>query len=219
MIQKLFGKTFRMLTVGLVAGAMLIGYSQTVRAQASVTVDVDIDLPSILILFCFDEIDVTISAANLATLLTGVASTGEATVNTALGAVTPVVSGTTLEGTPVVLDTALTVDPSAVFLNLLGVCGVRALGAGNGVDVSVAGVNLTLDGPGTSQITVDAVATRDNAVGGAFGPTFNIVEANLGLGNVRLIDAQLELDLSSAQEAGTHSSGTAGTFTITAVAP
>ncbi|MEM1180992.1 MAG: hypothetical protein AAGM22_21810 [Acidobacteriota bacterium] len=184
---------------------------------ASVTTDIDIDLPSIVILSCFDQIDVSITAANLASLLVGAPATGDEALTTPLGTVTPSVVGTDLEGNPVTLDTSLSADPSSIFLNLLGVCGVRAIGNGGGVDVSIVGENLTLAGPSGS-IVVDSVRTRRGG-GAAFGPSFNIADANLGLGNVNLVDVQLELDLADARQAGDYSSPAAGTFTITAVAP
>lgn len=187
---------------------------------ASVTTDVDINLPSILILFCYDEIDVTITAANLATLMVGGAATGDDAATTALGTTTPAVVGTNLEGTVITLSSALNVNEDAVFLNLLEVCGIRAIGNGNGVDVSVAlTANTTLaNTTGAGSILIDQAQTRANG-GGAFAATYNIPDASLGLGNLNLVDVQLELDLTSASEAGDYSSAVDGTFTITAVAP
>ncbi len=185
---------------------------------ASVTLDVDVEVPSMLVLYCFDEIDVTLSSANLASLLAGVGATGDDTQTTPLGTVTPTVVGSSLQGTVVTLDTTLAPgDSTAVFLNLLGVCAVRAVGSGNGVDMTIVSNNTTLTGP-TGTILVDAVGTR-RAGGAGFAAAFNIPEASLGLSNVNFVDVQLELDMSNARTAGSYSSTVDGTFTITATAP
>lgn len=209
----------RLLAVGLVAVLTLFTLSPSPAQAASITTDVDIILPSILILFCYDDITVTITQANLVTL-TGAASADD-DIGTAGGTVTPGVVASTLEGTVITLDTALpsAVDPTAILLNMLDVCGVRAIisGAATGVDVSFALTgNTTLTGSVAGSMTVNSGGVRNGSGAGAFAD-FTFPAASLGLGTVATIDVQLNLDLSSATTAGTYSSAAAGTFTVTAV--
>ena len=184
---------------------------------AELQTDVDVTLPSVIALSCYDEIDVNVTAAGF---LTAVGSTATATGEIA-GGDAGTVTATAAAGELTAGSTELavgTVDAN-VNLNMTNICAFRAIGAANGVTVSVAATNqTTLAGPGTTSIAVGTPATRANG-GTTFGTTYDVAVADLGFTNVNGIDVQLPLDLTNAGVAGTYdSTGTdAGTFKVTVV--
>lgn len=204
------------------AAASLAG-AGAAQAQATLQTDIDIDFPSIIILNCFDEIDVSFTGAQLLAAL-GVASN---TVASGTGTTTAVDNAGALEGDagPLLATPGGTV--SSVLLNLNGVCAVRAVGTGGVVNADLTLDDGTLTGAGGSTIAVNALNGRDGGStaagsGGAWsattgGPTDFTVATN-GLGQLSFIDVQLDLDLSGVTAAGEHS-GAADTFTVSVAAP
>lgn len=209
----------RFASIGTLVLAALICLAP-LAAHAQRVSTFEIDFPGILILRCESNIAFNASTAVIANFFVGNGATGDdafasagatATVSGATGVVTASLSA---------LPTSLARDPSNVSLLLAGVCDVRGVGKGNGVDVSVALTgNTTLSGPGSSQISVTTVGIRRNDLGGAFVSSFNIPESDLGFGTFVFIDAALGLDLSQVNQAGNHSSPVDGTFQVTVTFP
>jgi hypothetical protein len=207
----------------LLVGLLVLGLATLPigRAEAAnLNVDVDIVWPSILILYCYSDVDITVTSAVLGQLMTGVASGDQGVAVAGPGAANATVVGSTLVadvllGTP---DTDLLVSEANIPLIIDNVCAIRAIGTngGTGVQVGVAyTANTTLDSAGAGTGTIDlagAPAVRVDA--GAFGSPVTFAPG--GLGTLHNVDVQVNLDASNADEADTYSSAAAGNFTVTA---
>jgi len=202
----------------LILGLTMVPFGKT--EAANLDVDVDIVWPSILILYCYSDVDITVLSADLASLLTGTAS-GDQSIPVA----GPGVANAGLVGATLVADVtidsdvpALTVSEANIPLIIDNVCAIRAIATngGGGVQVSVAyTANTTLDSAGAGTGTIDLIgapAVRVDA--GAFGSPVTFAPA--GLGTLHDVDVQVNLDASNADEADTYSSAAAGNFTVTA---
>lgn len=193
-----------------------------VKAQ-SLNVDVDIDFPSIVILYCYDTVEVNFTATSLLTTL-GVSSTTEGTATQTVAATeTSPVGGLTTGTALNTLSPAAVTGFNSVPMDLNGVCAVRAVGTGGDVQVDLAlTANTTLIN-GTSEIEVTGITGRDGGTSagsssGAFsGATFAL--ATSGFATPQFIDVQLDLDLTNTTAAGVHSSASDDTFTVTITDP
>lgn len=202
----------KLLCVLTVAAAALVGYAPKLHA-ASVGVDVDITLSSILILYCYNDINVTITGAALAEVLHGSATYSDGN-GFAKGGVTATANGasTALEAdlgiTSDTTNTAFSGNLASVDLDLLNICAVRAIASSaTGVTVGAVLNNGTLSGT-SSNITIVSVGVTPATIG----------TGSLGLGTLNPIKATLELNLSTADLAETYT-GASSTFTVTALAP
>lgn len=187
---------------------------------AELETDIDVTLPSIIVLSCYDSVDVNVTAAGL---LTAMGTTVDATTadgGTIDGGAAGSITATGAAGELTADATALTVGTADtdVKLNMTNICAFRAIGAANGVTVSVATTtNTTLDGPSGTSIVVSDPKTRENGGGAFSGTSYDVAAADLGFGSVKGVDVQVELDLSGANVAGDYSSSTDGTFKVTVV--
>lgn len=204
------------------ASALALGASEA-RAQAQLNTDIDIDFPSIIILNCFDRIDVDVTGDQLLAAIGVTGSTnGAATATQTSGAATATNNAGDLEADAGTLAATPGGSVSAVNLNLNGVCAVRAVGTGGVVETSLA-INDGALNLNASTITVAAIRGRDGGTtaaggGGAFTGAFPFDVATAGFGSLSYIDVQLELDLAAVTEAGVHT-GSGDTFTVTVAAP
>lgn len=190
--------------------------------SATLQTDVDINLPSIIVLYCFDYIDVNVSATNFLTAVGATGTTGDDTLFTN-GPITAAATGTAglLTAAPVTLNVETAGIGTTADLRLNGACAFRAIGSDVEVSIATDETDLvTASGASTIEVTSAEVGDAGAAPAGAaaFGATYTVPAANLGFGNVRYIDVQLGLDFSDALESGDYSSATDGTFTVTAVA-
>ncbi len=218
--------TIRKSLAPLVAGVLLAGVApQGARAQATLGVDVDINFPSVVILYCFDQITVDFTAGTLLTAL-GAPSLGQ---TTALG--TGTATGNPLAAGITTLNTTNPATLNNVQLELYGVCAVRAIGSGGTVSA-----DLTLNEPVLQDATNSSTITLSNFVGQdggdsagpGGGPGFTTIDSaantndfTLDITNFatpRFIDVGFTLDLSATSIAGNHSAS-ADVFTVTVATP
>ena len=191
------------------------GTAQNVKA-ASVDVDVDITLPGFLVLYCYDNIAVNISAANLGTALGVTTGTG----NSISGAGGPsggyaAVAGTITADMDIgaAAGTALT---TTVNLTLQDTCGVRAIASGTTATITVPSNVSNLErslGAGSGTIAVSRVTTSDSGAGG--------LSIAGGLGTVNTFDVTMALDLGVVISADTFSDTDEGgiEFVVDVVTP
>ena len=184
---------------------------------ADLQTDVDVTLPNVVALYCYDQVNVSVSAANFLTAVgstvgaTGAKqSTNTSTTNAtaAAGTWTAALSGLDTEsaGSGAVSDD--------VDLVMTGVCAFRAITTTKAtvqIDPIAAGQEL-MNGT-TDKITVGTPVASDD--GSTFAASYDVAQANLGFSVIRPITIKLPLDLSAAKKAGTYSSTTAGTFKVT----
>lgn len=202
----------------LALGMLLV--PATPAQAASLNVDVDIIWPSILILYCYSDVDITVTSAVLAELVTGTANGDQGIAVAGPGTANATVSGTGLTadvnlGSPDT-DLAPGVDLSNLALTIQDVCAIRAIqtNGGSGVQVSIAyTANTTLTNGGTGTITLTGTP-QVQINGGGFGSPATFTPS--GLGTTDAVDVQLILDASSADEAGTYSSAVDDNITVTA---
>lgn len=186
----------------VIACVALLAVAGPARA-AEVTVDFDIDFPSFLILSCYDNFSLTISGDNLATILgASGADIGDSVTaspdTVSFDGSTGISAGFTNAPTTSEIDPT---DLTQVPLALTNLCAVRAIGGANDdVGISVGALN---DWGNTDGGTIGLESATPNP------PQFTPG----GLGSPQAIDVNLELDISSASQAGTY---TAGNFTVTA---
>ncbi len=175
----------------------------TQQAKAQVSVDVNITVNGVTILYYYDTINVTFTAAALGSVLT----TGCSTITNGVACVEAggLTGSATAGGGALTLDAgtawvdALAVSPTAVPLVLSNVWAVRAIGGASGnTGIGVAlGANNVLTGSAGGTITITAASTTVPATNpfpdpGLVTPTF---------GNARLV-----LDLTGVTNDGTYSS-------------
>lgn len=212
----------RLLTIAALVTVVAITGAGTANAQATGTTDIDIDFPNLLVLYYYDAIDVNINAEDVVDLLGATAANAnadEAAVEETGSAITASAGGTDLEAT---LNVAGTLNGlgtlTDVQLDLLGVWGVRGLSGPANIQVnptantSLVNAGSTI-GVSTPRIRVSGGGTWTDA--GSNIPSFSTT----GLGTLQRGDIQLTLDLSGVTLSGSHSSGSDGTYTITAARP
>lgn len=185
------------------AVAAVLATSATGTYAAELSTDVDVSLPSIIALYCYDQVSVGVTAAGLTAALgagSGENGLGNATISSFEGA---------LDASSLVGNTAYTTD---VNLNLNNVCAFRALVGADGVSVAV------------TQGATAADTTLVNAAGGtiaAAGATLTsdaTVTTGLGLGAAATpISVRIPLDLSDATAPGTYSKSDLFTVTVLAI--
>ena len=189
---------------------------QNAPASAQTVSDVSFHAGGFLELICISPVVFNVSQAALANIFTG--GTGDDVITTPFGTMTVTATGGELDGAPTGLNTGLNAHPAAIFGTFLG-CAVRGNGLGGGVDVAAARTGSpNLTGPGVGQILVDDVLVRLNGSGNAFTSSFVIPEAQMSFGSYTYIDTRIEFDLSAADQAGTYSSSSSGSYTITVTA-
>lgn len=183
--------------------ALVIAPMSNARA-ASVDVDVDITLPNFLVLYCYDNISVSFTAAQLEAAL-GVTSnsatvSGTPTITSAAGTITAT------------LDIATDAPSLTTSANLVlkNVCGVRALSSTGNVSISIPSKADTLTASGgTGTISVGTVA-----------PSTTSLALTGGLGTVNPFDVTMPLDLSGAIEAASYEAASSGVeFVVEVTAP
>ncbi len=182
-----------------VAAAAVLATSATGAHAASLSTDIDVELPSIIVLSCFDSVNVNVSASGLEAALGGAAvglgATSTSTLVSDLGA-----------------DASATVTgfDSSVDLNLNNVCAFRAL-VSSGARVTVAEASDPRLLNGTAFIDASGVTL-------ASGATTEDVTSGLGLGAAATpISVVVPLDLSDATEPGTYTKADLFTITVTAI--
>jgi hypothetical protein len=189
---------------------MMIGcvfVSQPLLAQASGQTDVTIDFPPLIILFYYSQVDVTITTAALAGIVTGGA--GDTAIDQGTVAATAFTDNLAIDTT-----TGFT-SPGTVDLTLEEAWAVRAIGDSTGtgdIEVAVTLDTAILTNPATDTITINSVTTSENGLG-VYGASTTF--AAQGLGTAVLGDVRLNLDLTAANSSGLYSGGQ---FTITASA-
>lgn len=186
-----------------IAAAFLAGAG---LAQAQVAVDVDINVGEITILYAFNDIDVALTSATLATFLGGTGTCAAGTpansfncnVGDAGGPVNAVVNAGNLEAAFDIQTALGTIAPAPTAVNLVlqNVWAVRALGgtsANTTVGVTVAGGTTITNGASSIGVTS----------GSASPATF----ADPGLSTPQVGDVTLVLDFTNVTAAGNHDSG------------
>ena len=183
-------------------------FSSPVQAQATGTTNIDIDFPPLIILYYFGEINIDITTAALAGIVTGGA--GDTAIDEAGGGIT----ATAFTDDVSIPGTTSFTSPASVNIDLLNAWGVRAIAnaAGADVRVTVALTSGTLTDPVSSDtITINSVTTTSPSGAGAFAAFADITPA--GLGTVIRGDVRLNVDLTGAGQEGNYDGGD---FTITA---
>lgn len=171
---------------------------------ASVDVDVDITLPNFLILYCYDDISISFTAAQLETALgvTGGSSTvsGTPTVSAASGTITAT------------LDIATDAPSFTGTTNLVlaNVCGVRALSSSGSVTIDIpSNASSLASNGGNGSITVSSVT-----------PSTTSLSLSGGLGTINPFSVTMALDLSTAIDAAQYEAASSGTeFVVEVTAP
>jgi len=185
-----------------VAAAAVLATSVTGTHAATLSTDVDVSLPSIIALYCYDSVEVNVTAAGLTAALSGLAE------ETGLGnaEVTDFTGNLGASSNDLVGAIASTVD-----LNLNNVCAFRALVGTSGVSVAVSQDNGTT-------LPHDTVAGASIEAANAVLTTAATVTTGLGLAAAPTpISVKLPLDLSDATAAGTYSKEDLFTVTVTAL--
>jgi hypothetical protein len=167
--------------------------------------NVSVDIPSLVILWYYGDVNVDISAADLAGVLVSGAS-GNAAVN--LGAALDQPAFTP----DLAINPTLDGDPTSVGLELRNTWAVLSIGrgGGGGTEVSVTLTNDTLTGPVGNTLTLANVRAQSPSSGGA-GSTINFPPT--GFTGRETGDVLVDLDLSQASVEGAY---TGGQITITA---
>jgi len=179
------------------AAAMALAIASPVHAQATGDTDIDINIPDIVFLHYYGNVDVTITAVDFANYITG---GGPLAIDE--GIATPAAGGFTQD-----LAIAPSVppgNPGAAVLTLQNAWAVRSMSLLGGTDtrLTISITNNTLTRVGGGTILITGVAVDDG--GGAANP---ITWAAQGLGNPRVGDVQLTLDMSNAIAAGDYLDG------------
>lgn len=180
--------------VGGAIAAAMVAASSPLQA-ASVDVDVDITLPGFLMLYCYDDIAIDISAANLATVLGATNDAGVSVSGAAgpTGTVTPAPGSLTAD---MEIDTNTTLS-STFDLTLQNTCGVRAIAAGGTATITIPSFEATLEANGggaAGNITVSSVTTSDSGPSG-----LSLVN---GFGSLNTFDVTMALDISNVTSPG-----------------
>ncbi len=204
----------------LAACAGLVGLG-THRAQAQGTGSgLVVDVDSAISLSCDDRVSVKVTAGEVAQTLVG-SGTGDQGISSPATSTSLVGSGSDWNVTITGLQTD--VRGWRLTKQAYDICTVRALTlqVGNYTVSTALTSNTWLDGPAGSRVRVTRVHTRPGYSNGRFAPQFGVNWRALwfNLGGRFTVDVELEFDIEQASRPGLHTSGTAGTFTVTAVAP
>lgn len=190
--------------------AMAVFGANQVKA-ASVDVDVDITLQGFLILYCYDDINVSISPANLGDALGLTNDSGNAIVKGSVPSanITSPSAGNLEADLDIDSEATISSVTPTVTLNLKDICGVRAIAA-SGRNVSVSA------GSAASTLTASTAANGSIGVSNVATNVTDLTITN-GLGGaLNTFDVSMELDLSSVVGADTFAaSGSATEFTVT----
>lgn len=188
------------------AGAVSLALSGGSSLAASLDTDVSVSIPSVVSLYCYDQInlDMTGQIAN---------GTLARPLNTS---VTSTPGTWTIDGP---LMGQNTTPPSIyAFLTLNGVCAFRGLSGDNGVNVSVMPLNTVLEGPDGSIIVMSSFGARVPDTSSAWLSSFDVPTAGYPFTDVRAIDVRMRMNIGSANVSGVYSSASDGTFMVTVIA-
>ena len=194
--------------------AMLIALASGRADAAALETDVDVTIPSVVVLSCYDSVEVDVSAESFLTAVDHTPGTTTLSRN-ARGR-----NGRLVVNAPRrTFRRGQWTARRSVDLNLTNICAFRAVGQSNrGVLVSVTAKERILRNGADSQMRVRRVRARDTEKAGNWRRRYRIRNVDLGWGKVRGIDVQMRLDTRNARMAGTYSSDTDGTFEVTVVA-
>ncbi len=187
----------------------ILAWSPNARA-ASVDVDVDITLPSFLILYCYDDIAINITATELADAL-GAGANSEVTLSGVGGPATQTaVSGTITADMNIDAAAGAALTPT-FDLVLQDTCGVRALASGGTATVVTtrgAGAQFLEAAGGVANGTIEVTSVTDSTGGS--------LAISSGLGTLTTFDVTMGLDLSNVVVADTFTdSGLEFNVTVT----
>lgn len=200
---------------GFVGIALLAASACGSASAASLSTDVSVNIPSSIALYCYDKVDVNISANTFETAL---ARNG----TRAMPTLTRTARGRA-NGRLVVNQNRRIWNRGryrfrpTVNLDLGGVCAYHAIGGSNGARVTVEALEPRLEASGGAFINVQRVRARDSDNAGSWRRRYRVPASDLGAGVVRGIDVRLRLNLRNATEPGTYSSPVDGTFRITVI--
>ena len=178
------------------------------HAQVGGTANVEIDFPPLIVLYFFGDIEMEITTAALAEIVTGRQG------DTAIGEDVIKKMTTVLPGDLAISGTKNFINPIIVNLDFPNFWGVRAVANSEGADVRVKVVlkNGILKGPGQGNtLTLNSVSIRSPPGSGSFANFTDITPA--GVGTLIRGDVRLAFDLSAVAREGHYSDGD---FTITA---
>lgn len=183
----------------VVVGSLVIAPAAYAQSGA---VAVGINMPGVIVLHYFSQIDVTVPAGDIQTLLGLGASVDQGT---------KAVTAASLSGNAGLTPTAAN-SIASVDLTLLNAWAVRAIGIAGGasVNVAIAVTDATLGhtGLGTETITINSAAVKTGA--SAFGAS--VAFASPGFVTAALGDVRLNLNLENATLQGDY---TTGQYTLT----
>jgi len=184
--------------------AMLVAPATDARAQATGTVNVSVDFPSLVILYYFSDIDVTITEPVLASYLTDGA--GDAINESSVAVSASHTSPATLFDD---FDAAMSPTPlvnsiSDVFVPLQNAWAVRSIGrpGGTNTQVDIQSVTPSLTGSNGGAMNLDGVTLRPSGGVGIGSATVSFLPA--GLLNPQMGDIVLELDITGATTEGSY---------------
>ena len=193
---------------------MMAALAESSAHAGSLNTDVEISIPSVIALYCFDEIDVGVTPDAYVTALGRNGSRPMPSLTrTARGR----------EGRLIVnrgrnfWNRGRFRFRTRVNLLLNEVCAYRAIGAATGARVTIEALEPRLETANSAFIQVDRVRARDSESVNGWRRTYRVNAADLGIGVVRGIDVRMRLDMRNATEPGTYSSLTDGTFRITVI--
>ena len=179
------------------------------HGQVGGTANLEIDFPPLIILYFLSDIEMEITTAALAGIVTSRQG------DTAMEEDVHQKMTTVLPGDLSIPGTKNFINPTVVNLDFPNSWGVRAVANSKGADVRVAVVlkNGLLKGPGQGNtLTINSVGIRSPSGSGSFANFTDITPA--GVGTLIRGDVRLALDLSAVAKEGHY---TDGDFTITAV--
>lgn len=175
-------------------------------AAGSLDTDVDVTLPSVIALYCFDQIKLD---------MTGQLANG--TLGTTLNKTVAATPGTwTVDAD--LLGQNTTPPTIRANLTLNGVCAFRALSGSNGVNVSITPLNTVLQGPDGSIIPLNVFRARVPDHSTAWQADVDVPTDSFALSDLRPIDVRMRMNIGGANVAGLYSSPVDGTFRITVIA-
>ena len=180
-------------------------------SAASLQTDIEIDMPSVIALYCYDQVFLKVSAEGL------VEATGafDGTSSTALAESGVLASNGSWNASLEGLDTSEGSEfTSKANLNLRGVCAFRALATTAGVNISIELENGVLKHTTEDGANITAVAAK-LLNSGSEGSEYNVT-TGLGLSNINPIEIRLPLDFTETTVAGLYSSEDVFTVTVTA---
>lgn len=196
------------------AAVALISGVATIPAQsASLDTDVDVTLPSVISLYCYDQVKVRLRQFDV-----DITGSGPGLSRDAQGSP----GNWDVEGPPMPYNTFNATgivsirDPS--WLRLSGVCAFRALAGTSGVQVSIAPLNTVLEGPNNTSITLSRYRVRDAESGGAYSSSYTVDTTQGGLNELHNIDIRMRMQMTPVLYYGTYSSPSDGTFSVTVIA-